>query len=123
MNARWNGVQFSAFFVVLLVAWVADMPGDEQPVKTTVRASDGLNIVGEVRGQGDTALVLLHGWCGTREFWKHQVDALAGDYRIVAIDQAGHGESGKDRGAWTILGLAADVQAVVKELGLKRVVL
>jgi len=82
-----------------------------------------LNIVYEVRGKGDTALVFLHGWCSDRASWKHQVDAFAGDYRVVAIDLGGHGESGKDRKKWTVLGLAGDVQAVVRELGLKRVIL
>ena len=68
-------------------------------VKKTFRGDDGLEIVGEVRGQGDTALVFLHGWCGDRAYWKHQVEVFAADYRVVALDQAGHGESGKGRKA------------------------
>jgi pimeloyl-ACP methyl ester carboxylesterase len=91
--------------------------------RLTFRADDGLEIVGEVRGQGDTALIFLHGWCGDREYWKHQVEVFAADYRVVALDQAGHGESGKGRKAWTADGLAGDVEAVVKALGLKRVIL
>ena len=97
--------------------------GPAKSVKKTFRADDGLEIVGEVRGQGDTALVFLHGWCGDREYWKHQVEVFAADYRVVALDQAGHGESGKGRKAWTANGLAGDVEAVVKALGLKRVIL
>src|SRR6266481_1369671 len=89
--------------------------GAESPfAKKTIRAGDELEIVGEVRGQGDTALVFLHGWCGDREYWKHQVEVFAADYRVVALDQAGHGESGKGRKAWTADGLAGDVEAVVK---------
>jgi pimeloyl-ACP methyl ester carboxylesterase len=91
--------------------------------RLTFRADDGLEIVGEVRGQGDTALIFLHGWCGDREYWKHQVEVFAADYRVVALDQAGHGESGKGRKAWTADSLAGDVEAVVKALGLKRVIL
>jgi len=91
--------------------------------RLTFRADDGLEIIGEVRGRGDAALVFLHGWCGDREYWKHQVEVFAADYRVVAIDQAGHGESGKGRKAWTADGLAGDVEAVVKALGLKRVIL
>jgi pimeloyl-ACP methyl ester carboxylesterase len=94
-----------------------------QSGKKTVRADDGLNLVCEVRGQGDTALVFLHGWCGDRAYWKHQVDAFAPDYRVVTLDQAGHGESGKDRKVWSAGGLAGDVETVVKALGLKRVIL
>jgi sigma-B regulation protein RsbQ len=91
--------------------------------RLTFRADDGLEIVGEVHGQGDTALIFLHGWCGDREYWKHQVEVFAADYRVVALDQAGHGESGKGRKAWTADGLAGDVEAMVKALGLKRVIL
>src|SRR5204862_3181347 len=58
-----------------------------------------------------------------RDYWKAQAEAFAKDYRIVALDQAGHGESGKDRKAWTLDSLAGDVQAVVKALDLKRVIL
>jgi len=98
--------------------------GAESPfVKKTICADDGLSLVGEVRGQGDTALVLLHGWCGDREYWKHQVGPFAADYRVVTVDQAGHGESGKDRKVWSTAGLASDAEAVAKSLGLKRVIL
>jgi pimeloyl-ACP methyl ester carboxylesterase len=96
---------------------------DTRPVKKTIRAGDGLGLVGEVRGRGDTALVFLHGMCGDRAYWKHQVLVFATDYRVVAIDQAGHGESGKDRKVWTLDGLAGDVEAVVKALALKHVIL
>src|SRR5260370_3627128 len=98
--------------------------GGESPlVKKTIRAGDGLSLVGEVSGHGDTALVFLHGWCGDREYWKHEVRSFAADYRVVTLDQAGHGESGKDRKVWSADGLAGDVEAVAKSLGLKRVIL
>jgi pimeloyl-ACP methyl ester carboxylesterase len=97
--------------------------GGAKPTQGTVRADDGLNLVYEVRGQGDTALVFLHGWCGDRAYWKHQVDVFAADYRIVTLDLAGHGDSGKERTNWSASGLARDVEAVVKALGLKRVIL
>jgi pimeloyl-ACP methyl ester carboxylesterase len=97
--------------------------GDGSPTRKTIRAADGLNIVCEVRGQGDSALIFLHGWCGDRGYWKNQVDAFARDYRVVAVDQAGHGESGKDRKTWTTSDLAADVEAIVAALGLQRVIL
>jgi pimeloyl-ACP methyl ester carboxylesterase len=113
----------SAAACLFVAAAVVGGEPDAKPVKRTFRAADGLAIVGEVRGKGDTALVFLHGWCGDRQYWKNQVGAFAGDYRVVAIDQAGHGESGKDRKTWTVDGLGADVEAVIKALGLKRVIL
>jgi pimeloyl-ACP methyl ester carboxylesterase len=97
--------------------------GDAKAAKKTIKADDGLEIVCEIRGKGDTALIFLHGWCGDRAYWKNQADAFAGDYCVVTLDQAGHGESGKDRKQFTTASLAGDVEAVAKALGLKRVIL
>src|SRR5262245_66243165 len=116
MNARQKGLV--CLISCLLWVQVAFGDGDDaKPTRKTVRADDGLSIVCEVRGKGDTALVFLHGWCGDREYWKHQVGEFAAGYRVVTLDQAGHGESGKERKSWTTSGLAADVEAVVKALG------
>jgi len=120
-------VQFTA--LLLAIACFALVPvavtgqEDAKPVRKTVQAEDGVTIVCDVRGKGDTALVFLHGWCGDREYWKHQAEVFAADYRVVTLDQAGHGESGKDRKVWSANGLAGDVASVVKALGLKRVIL
>jgi pimeloyl-ACP methyl ester carboxylesterase len=121
MKARLAALLFAiACFALVPVALAA---GDAKAAKKTVKARDGLPIVCEIRGKGDTALIFLHGWCGDREYWKNQVDVFAPDYRVVTLDQAGHGESGKDRKTWNVAGLAGDVESVVKALGLKRVIL
>jgi pimeloyl-ACP methyl ester carboxylesterase len=108
--------------IALVVSSVA-FGQETKPTKATVSASDGVKIAYEVRGKGDTALVFIHGWCGDHEYWKNQVDEFAGDYRVVALDMAGHSGSGKDRKEWTVESLAGDIETLVKELGLKRVIL
>jgi pimeloyl-ACP methyl ester carboxylesterase len=122
MKARLIGMAASIVCLWLMPSAVTGGKGDK-PVQKTVRTDDGLKLVCEERGRGDTALVFLHGWCGDREYWKNQVDVFAPNYRIVTLDQAGHGESSKDRKDWSVASLAADVEAVVKALGLKRVIL
>ena len=121
MKLRFIGTM--AISCCLVAAMVRGGEPDVKPIKKTFRAADGANIIGEVRGKGETALVFLHGWGGDREYWKNQVAAFAGDYRIVALDQAGHGESRTDRKDSTVSALAGDVETVVKDLGLKRVIL
>ncbi|MCI0380902.1 MAG: alpha/beta hydrolase [Gemmataceae bacterium] len=121
MNALRTALLAVTCFLFAPVARAAQ--DDAKPMKATVQAPDGLTIAYDVRGKGDTALVFIHGWCCDREYWKHQLDAFAADNRVVAIDVGGHGASGKDRKAWSIAGLAGDVEAVVKKLGLKRVIL
>ena len=122
MSARTTGL-LSLTACLLLTPHAVAGDADSKPTRKIVPAEDGLNLVCEVRGTGDTALIFLHGWCGDRAYWKHQVDVFAPDYSVVTLDQAGHGESGKNRKHWSINGLASDVEAVVKALGLKRVIL
>jgi pimeloyl-ACP methyl ester carboxylesterase len=121
MKLRFIGTVVISCCIVAAIAHGGDP--DVNPIKKTFRAADGANIIGEVRGKGETALVLLHGWGGDREYWKNQVAVFAGDYRIVAIDQAGHGESRTGRKDSSVNALAADVETVVKDLDLKRVIL
>src|SRR6187402_1218673 len=89
----------------------------------TVLASDGTPIAYESQGDGDIALVLVHGWSCDGSYWEPQVESLSRDFQVVTIDLAGHGESGEDRAAWTIASFGEDVAAVVNELELERVVL
>jgi pimeloyl-ACP methyl ester carboxylesterase len=66
---------------------------------------------------------LVHGWTCNQTFWSAQVGDLAGRYRVITPDLAGHGRSVSDRGDWTIDAFAADVCGLVAHLGLERVVL
>jgi pimeloyl-ACP methyl ester carboxylesterase len=77
----------------------------------------------EVRGNGPMTLVFVHGWSCDRTYWRHQMDDLQRDYRVVALDLAGHGASGKGRTAWSIPNFGNDVAAVVKQLDARNVVL
>jgi pimeloyl-ACP methyl ester carboxylesterase len=94
------------------------------PVETgTVVAADGVSISYDVRGSGRTALVFVHCWTCNRDYYREQLDRFASRYRVVSLDLAGHGASGKNRAAWSVLGFAGDVQAVIEKLGLERVIL
>ncbi|MFC4373011.1 alpha/beta fold hydrolase [Nocardia halotolerans] len=59
-----------------------------------VTTADGAELRVHVYGP-DTAptLVLIHGWACSIEYWNPQISAFAGEYRVVAYDQRGHGES------------------------------
>jgi pimeloyl-ACP methyl ester carboxylesterase len=87
-----------------------------------VRSNDGAKIAYSAKGEGDVALVFIHGGFCDRSFWASQVEALAGEYRVVTLDLAGHGESG-GRSQWTLRAFGEDVRAVVEALELKRIVL
>jgi len=88
-----------------------------------VPSDDGVSIRYDLHGDGETTLIFVHGWCSDRHVWDAQADDLATRYRVVCLDLAGHGESGQDRRKFTISAFAQDVFAVVKHLGLGRIVL
>jgi pimeloyl-ACP methyl ester carboxylesterase len=83
---------------------------------------DGIELRYEVAGAGSPAIVLVHGWSCDRTYWREQMTAFAGRL-VVAIDLAGHGESGIGRPAWTMPAFGGDVVAVVDHAGLERMVL
>ena len=89
----------------------------------TAVSTDGVQIRYELRGEGEPTLIFIHGWCCDRSYWREQLPYFAKKHRVVAIDLAGHGESGLNRKAWTMEAFANDVAAVVAKLGPKQVVL
>ncbi len=109
-----------------LMAFVGSMAGDPSPAHAAqgrAASADGVAIAYDAHGAGTPALVFVHGWSCDRTYWKGQLEPLGRRYRVVAIDLAGHGESGTNRQAWTIAAFGADVAAVVEKLGIERVIL
>lgn len=89
----------------------------------TVTSPDGISIAYETRVTGSPALVFVHGWSCDRSYWAAQLEAFSRDFQVVALDLAGHGESGFGREAWTMAAFGGDVAAVVEALALDRVIL
>lgn len=100
----------------------AAMP-QSAPAAGVVRSLDGVPIHYEDQGNGPLTLVFVHGWSCDRGYWSAQRDYFAETHRVVAIDLAGHGDSGLAREEWTMAAFANDVAAVVSTLGLESVVL
>ena len=71
------------------------------------------------QGAGET-LILIHGLGAAKESWRFQIEALSQDYRVIALDLRGHGQSGyRVEEPLTIRALADDVTALMNKLGLK----
>jgi len=91
--------------------------------KNFAESADGVPIHFKVQGEGDVSLVFVHGWCTDKSYWDAQIPSFKVYYRVVTLDLAGHGRSGKGRKNWTVNAFAGDVAAVVEKLDLYNVVL
>lgn len=89
----------------------------------TARSAGGVPIRFQVSGKGEPTVVLVHGWALDRRVWDGQVPRLSARRRVVTLDLAGHGESGRPRAPWTMAAFGEDVKAVVEAVGAKQVVL
>ncbi|MBV9331570.1 MAG: alpha/beta hydrolase, partial [Alphaproteobacteria bacterium] len=72
------------------------------------------------RRSGAPDLVLLHGYTGHARSWDHFANAMSERYRVLALDQRGHGETGwapADR--YGVGEMADDLASFVRALGLK----
>lgn len=76
----------------------------------------------DTAGDG-AAVVLLHGFPFDRSMWRGQSEALGGEFRVVAPDLRGFGETPLGEGEVTMESLAEDVAALLDELNIERVVL
>lgn len=61
-------------------------------------------------------MVLLHGLASTHRIWDFVAPLLAQDFRVVALDQRGHGESAKPDGGYDFATVAADLNGLLRAL-------
>ncbi len=82
-------------------------------------STEGAELAGERSGDGDRAIVLLHGLTATRDVVVHGSNHLSrAGFTVVAYDARGHGASGAaPGGTYGYVNLASDAEAVVAALG------
>lgn len=83
---------------------------------------DGIRVCYSVTGTGRT-VVLLHGYLEAGEVWKPLSEKLKEEFRIIAVDLPGHGDSEVKGDSHKMEFLAGAVRAVVADAGEDRIVL
>jgi pyruvate dehydrogenase E2 component (dihydrolipoamide acetyltransferase) len=90
------------------------------PMVVTAKV-DGRTISSTVVGDGDDAVVLVHGYGGDRSSWQFVQEPIAASgRRVYALDLPGHGSSDKDVGDGSLDTLAAAVLGFLDELEIDR---
>jgi pimeloyl-ACP methyl ester carboxylesterase len=70
-------------------------------------------------GSGEV-LLLIHGMAGSSDAWRELIPRLAKNYRVVAPDLLGHGQSTKPRGDYSLGAFAVWLRDILDELGIAR---
>ena len=88
----------------------------------SVETNDGYKLRYQAAGSGKP-LVCIPGWSQTAAQFKHQLSGLSEQYRVIAVDMRGHGESDKPDHGYTIHRFAKDVHDLLADLSLGDVTL
>ena len=110
-------------FIVAAAGAAGKEPAGVKIERKTCRGADGVEIVYSVAGKGEPALVFVHGGLANRGFWDGELKAFGGKHKTIALDLAGHGESGVNRTKWGMPEFGADVKAVVDAEKVKKVII
>jgi pimeloyl-ACP methyl ester carboxylesterase len=86
--------------------------------------NDGVRIHYASLGRGPL-VVMIHGFPDFWYTWRDQMEALASDFQVVAVDLRGYNRSGKPEGvaSYAMPLLVADIAAVIRHLGRDRAVI
>lgn len=71
--------------------------------------NDGVHVQYHVYGQGEPALVFIHGWSCDSNYWREQVPQFKQKYTVVTVDLAGHGGTNANRSDWSMARYGQDV--------------
>ncbi len=74
-------------------------------------------------GEGDTAVVFVHGWCCDHSVWGAQAADLDGKVRMLFVDLPGYGKSDSPRIDYTMDAFARGIDAVLADAGVEQAVL
>jgi pimeloyl-ACP methyl ester carboxylesterase len=73
-------------------------------------------------GDGQPALLFVHGYTADSHDWSWQLPHFAANHRVIAVDLRGHGRSGAPATGYTTQQFAADLAAVLEQLDVAQVV-
>lgn len=116
-----------ALVASLALVSCAGSPERAEPMNREPRARhatlDGRDVGYRISGGGDTTIVLVHGWaCDSRTWWKVE-PKLAEDFRVIAIDLPGHGQSAPPAEPYRMSLFARAIAAVLDAEGIATAVL
>ena len=84
---------------------------------------DAMRVHYQNYGEGQEAIVFIHGWSCNLNFWKANIPAFTKQSRVIAIDLPGHGESDKPQVTYSMDLFARAIDAVLQDAKVERATL
>jgi pimeloyl-ACP methyl ester carboxylesterase len=101
------------------LAWCLARPGVSHHLDVGGHRTHYLEWAGP---QGAATVVLVHGFMGHAHWWDFVAPALAEDYRVIAMDLSGMGDSGH-RDEYSLDKYVAEIAGVIRDASIKPVYL
>jgi len=99
---------------------LAALVGPVKAAQSGYVETNGVNYYYEVHGKGEP-LLLLHGGLGNIDMFGPVLPALAAGRQVIAVDLHGHGRTGLGTRSINLIEQGADMAAIVKKLGHRKV--
>ena len=94
------------------------MTNNDSPTDHNIEVN-GLNIhYVDWGGDSNRNLLLAHGQGGNARNWDHVAQELRGEFRVIALDQRGHGDSDHTREGYGVADFGADLAAFAEAIGI-----
>ncbi|RSK24796.1 alpha/beta fold hydrolase [Bhargavaea beijingensis] len=84
--------------------------------------NDGVKLFYVDKGKGQP-IVLVHGWSGDHTTFAEPIESLSNNFRVVAYDLRGHGQSDRTDQGLTLRRFARDLKELMQHLDLSEVTL
>ncbi len=84
--------------------------------------SSDIELAFTTKGEGEPAIMLIHGFCCAYDDWQPQIEALNKRTRVIAPDLRGHARSPRGEADMTIEQLATDCVALARAQGISSMV-
>ena len=86
----------------------------------TTQSEDGVKIGYYEKGSGENTLIFIHGYGCNSKYWWAQLGSFSDNYRVISLDIAGHGKSGRNRDEYSMEKFGDDVVAVMDHANVKQ---
>ena len=111
-------MKISVYLILILTLCLKAQAADWDSVGTVKTSGGELHY--RVSGTGKP-LLLLHGYSGYGEQWRIFLDEFVADYKIIAVDLPGHGQSSKMGSNFIVADAARDIWQLMDHLEVKEV--